>query len=150
MRRDDAHALVTAADRAPADASPAPPSAAAPSGPPEPPRRGRRRTETRGPLLVLACILRDQVQTYLAEAAHHAEPLYTMSEAELVARVAAAHGNDAGIALSRVYRRLRALPSRSQAAAPWSSGTLPRRDFESLYRDVAELCRTLGHELREA
>jgi hypothetical protein len=141
VRRDDAHVLVASADRAAAaDAAPAAP----------PTRRGRTRTETRGPLLVLACILRDQVQTYLAEAANHAEPLYTMSEAELVARIATAHGNDAGIALSRVYRRLRALPSRSQAAAPWSSGNLPRRDFESLYRDVAELCRTLGHELREA
>ena len=37
-----------------------------------------------------------------------------------------------------------------QAAAPWSSGSLTRRDFESLYEDVAELCRTLGHPLTEA
>jgi hypothetical protein len=119
-RRDDPHALVSGADG------------------------------ERGPLLVLACILRDQVQGYLADVVQRAEPLYTVPEAELVARVAAAHGNTAGIALSRVYPRLRALPSRSQAAAPWSSGTLPRRDFESLYRDVAELCRTLGHALSEA
>jgi hypothetical protein len=104
----------------------------------------------RAPLLVLACILRDQVQTYLTEIVEHAEPLYTIPEAELVARVSTAHGTDAGVALARVYRRLRALPSRSQAAAPWSSGSLPRRDFESLYRDVAELCRTLGHSLSEA
>ncbi|HEY0253684.1 MAG TPA: DUF4350 domain-containing protein [Kofleriaceae bacterium] len=103
-----------------------------------------------GSLLVLACILRDQVQRFLAEASGHSEPLYTVPEAELVARVSAARGTQAGVALARVYRRLRALPSRGQAAAPWSSGALTRRDFESLYSDVAELCRTLGHELTEA
>jgi hypothetical protein len=120
VRRDDAHALVASAE------------------------------SERGQLLVLACILRDQVQAYLAEATQHAEPLYTVPEAALVAEVSAAHGEHAGAALARVYKRLRALPSRSQAAAPWSSGALPRRDFESLYRDVAELCRTLGHALSEA
>ena len=94
--------------------------------------------------------MRDQVQSYLTEIAQRSEPLYTMPEAELVAKVSAAHGTEAGVALARVYRRLRSLPSRGQAAAPWSSGALPRRDFESLYRDVAELCRTLGHALSEA
>ncbi|HEX4451696.1 MAG TPA: hypothetical protein VH143_12545, partial [Kofleriaceae bacterium] len=128
-RRDDASALILAADRA---------------GPTDQPR------SSRGPLLVLACILRDQVQGHLAELTHRPDPLFTMPEAELVAQVSTAHGTDAGVALARVYRRLRALPSRSQAAAPWSSGTVPRRDFESLYRDVAELCRTLGHALDEA
>jgi uncharacterized protein DUF4350 len=104
----------------------------------------------RGSLLVIACILRDQAQAQLAEVTGRTEPLFTVPEAELVALVSAAKGTEAGVALARVYRRLRALPSRGQAAAPWSSGTLPRRDFESLYRDVAELCRTLGHELSEA
>jgi hypothetical protein len=103
-----------------------------------------------GPLLVLACILRDQVQLLLSEASNRPEALYTVPEAELIALVSAARGTMAGVALARVYRRLRALPSRGQAAAPWSSGSLTRRDFESLYSDVAELCRTLGHELTEA
>jgi len=120
VRRDDPHALVTTAEAG------------------------------TGSLLVLACILRDQVQADLAEASGRAEPLYTVPEAELVALVSAAKGTNAGVALARVYRKLRALPSRGQAAAPWSSGTLTRRDFESLYQDVAELCRTLGHELTEA
>jgi hypothetical protein len=53
----------------------------------------------------------------------------------------------AGVALSRIYRRLKALPSRGQASAPWGAGHLPRRDFDVLYRDVAELCRTLGSPL---
>jgi hypothetical protein len=103
-----------------------------------------------GALLVLGCMLRDQVQLLLADASQRPEALYTVPEAELVALVSAARGTMAGVALARVYRRLRALPSRGQAAAPWSSGTLTRRDFESLYSDVAELCRTLGQPLTEA
>ena len=103
-----------------------------------------------GPLLVVACVLRDQVQAELERATGRAEPLYTIPEAELVALVANARGTGAGVALARVYRRLRALPSRGQAAAPWSAGHLPRRDFDALYRDAAELCRTLGAPLSEA
>jgi hypothetical protein len=97
--------------------------------------------------LVLACILRDQVQVLLAGVTSKLEPLYTVAESQLVADVSRAAGPAAGAALARVYRRLRALPSRGQAAAPWSGGHLPRRDFDVLYRDVGELCRTLGSEL---
>lgn len=105
-----------------------------------------------GNALVLACILRDQVQALLADAlgGPSSEPLYTLTEAQLVAGVTTARGPEAGAALARVYKRLRALPSRGQAAAPWSSGQLARRDFDALYRDVAELCRTLGAPLLEA
>jgi hypothetical protein len=103
---------------------------------------------------VLACILRDQVQALLSEAiapiASSSEPLYTLTEAQLVKGLTDAKGPQAGAALARVYKRLRALPSRGQAAAPWSSGHLARRDFDALYRDVAELCRTLGAPLTEA
>jgi hypothetical protein len=97
-----------------------------------------------GNALVLACILRDQVQVLLAEALGKSEPLFTLTEAQLVKLLSDAKGSQAGTALGRVYKRLRALPSRGQAAAPWSSGHLARRDFDALYRDVAELCRTLG------
>jgi len=103
-----------------------------------------------GSYLVLACILRDQVQTLLGELLGQSEPLYAMTEAQLVKALTEVKGRDAASALSRLYRRLRALPSRSQAAAPWSSGHLARRDFDTLYRDVAELCRTLGASLEEA
>ena len=104
----------------------------------------------RGAYLVLACILRDQIQDQLAAVSGKADPLYTLPRGELEALVRAARGDDATHALARVYPRLRALPSRGQAAAPWSSGAMSRRDFESLYRDAAELCRTLGHELTSA
>jgi hypothetical protein len=102
-----------------------------------------------GSNLVVACVLRDHVQLLLAEATGKPEPLYTVPEAQLVAELSHARGAAAGIALGRVYRRLRALPSRGQAAAPWSAGHLARRDFDTLYRDAAELCRTLGAALAE-
>jgi hypothetical protein len=103
-----------------------------------------------GSLLVLACVLRDHVQQVLAEAIGKSDPMYALSENQLVQQLATAKGTPAAGALSRVYKRLRALPSRGQAAAPWSTGHLSRREFDALYRDVAELCRTLGSPLLEA
>ena len=98
---------------------------------------------TGGAMLVAACVLRDRVQEAIAQLVGKPEPLFTMPEAELVAHVTRARGRAAGIALSRVYRTLRALPSRGQAAAPWSAGQMSRREFDALYDDVTELCRTL-------
>lgn len=102
-----------------------------------------------GGSLVLACVLRDQIQRLLADAVATPDPLYTLPEAQLLGELSRVRGQDAGAALARVYRRLRALPSRGQAAAPWSAGHLARRDFDTLYRDAAELCRTLGAALPE-
>jgi hypothetical protein len=102
-----------------------------------------------GSSLVLACVLRDHVQRLLTEATGRPEPLYTVPEAQLVAELERARGRLAAGALARVYRRLRALPSRGQAAGPWSPGHLARRDFDALYRDAGELCRTLGAALPE-
>lgn len=112
-------------------------------------------------LLVVACLLRDHVQRVLAaialeetavppakpHASHNvAEPLYTLTEADLIARVSQARGPQAGAALAKVYRRLRTLPSRGQAAAPWNTARLGKRDFEKLDADILELCRTLGSD----
>jgi hypothetical protein len=102
-----------------------------------------------GSHLVLACVLRDQVQLLLTDAIGRPEPLYTMPETQLVNELARVRGTQAGIALAKVYRRLRALPSRGQAAAPWSASHMARRDFDTLYRDVARLCRTLGAALQD-
>jgi hypothetical protein len=98
-------------------------------------------------MLVAASVLRDVTQAALARTVDRADPLYTMSEAELVRAVRSARGPAAADQVARVYKRLRALPSRSQAAAPWGGGELPRRDFDRLYTDVAELCQTLGEEI---
>jgi hypothetical protein len=103
-----------------------------------------------GSNLVLACVLRDQVQVLLADTLGTPEPLYALPEAQLVADLARVRGPHAGAALRRVYKRLRALPSRGQAAAPWGTGQLARREFDALYRDVAELCRTLDRSLPTA
>ncbi len=100
-----------------------------------------------GSNLVLACILRDHVQRLLAVITNKSEPLYTVPESQLVAELSKTKGTTAAVALTRVYKRLRALPSRGQAAAPWSAGHLARREFDTLYRDVVELCRTLGSDL---
>jgi hypothetical protein len=86
----------------------------------------------------------------LADAIAKPEPLYTLPEAQLVADLARVRGPNASAALRRVYKRLRALPSRGQAAAPWGTGQLARREFDTLYRDVAELCRTLDTSLPTA
>jgi hypothetical protein len=103
-----------------------------------------------GSNLVLACLLRDHVSHLLTTCTGKLEPLHTLPEAQLVSELASSHGNPAARALSTVYHRLRALPSRGQAAAPWSTGHLTRREFDTLYQDVAELCRTLGSELPSA
>ncbi len=97
--------------------------------------------------LVVACILRDHVQRLVSELTRKSEPLYTVPEAQLVGEIARARGPAAATALGRVYKRLRALPSRGQAAAPWSSGHMGRREFDDLYADVAALCRSLGSAL---
>jgi hypothetical protein len=105
--------------------------------------------ERGGGNLVLACMLRDEIQRLVAAAVGKSEPLYTVPEAQLVAELSRARGPEAGAALGRIYRRLRALPSRGQAAAPWSAAHLARRDFDTLYRDAADLCRTLGAAFRD-
>lgn len=98
-------------------------------------------------LMTAACVLRDVAQNVLSRAIEIQDPLYAMTEAELVGAVTRARNPHAGALVARVYKRLRALPSRSQAAAPWGGGAMPRREFDRLYHDVTELCRTLGEEL---
>jgi hypothetical protein len=120
-RRDAPDALIAAADRADDGLAPG--------------------------LVVTACVLRDLAQGAIGRAIDRADPIYSMTEAELVAAVSRARSATAGSQVARVYKRLRALPSRSQAAAPWGKGELARREFDRLYQDVAELCRTLGEEL---
>lgn len=126
LRRDDPHAVLRQAD--------------------DP-------TTATSSLLVVACVLRDQVEAMLVEALYPTQSdsrialFYGVPEAELVGLATTLKGAAAGAALANVYPRLRALPSRSQAAAPWSTGTLRWREFETLYADVRELCRTLGHDI---
>jgi hypothetical protein len=108
---------------------------------------GRVRGKADDDLLTAACVLRDLAQGAIGRAIQIQDPIYSMTEAELVGAISRAKDPYAGAQVARIYRRLRALPSRSQAAAPWGAGTMPRREFDRLYAEVTELCRTLGEEL---
>jgi hypothetical protein len=46
--------------------------------------------------------------------------------------------------VARLAPRLRALPTRVHAAAPWTRGRLSERDLTDLYDDAASLYRHLG------
>jgi hypothetical protein len=96
--------------------------------------------------LLPAAVLRDSAAAALARTTGTPDPLYQLPERELLQRITAARGRDAADATSRLYRRLRALPSRSQAAAPWSRGKVSRRELADLHADVTRLYRTLGDE----
>lgn len=97
--------------------------------------------------LPAAALVRDRAQVVLARATGVADPLYAVSESQLIAAVRKAKGEAAAEALRHVYRRLRAVPSRSQAGAPWAGGGQAQREFSQLHDDVTALCRTLGDEL---
>jgi hypothetical protein len=97
--------------------------------------------------LLPASVLRDVVQGILARITGRPDPLFAVGERELIGLVSAAKGPAAGRALAHVYKRLRALPSRTQAAAPWGGGTMSAGEFDVLHADARALCRTLGEEL---
>lgn len=98
--------------------------------------------------VIAATVLRDLAQLALARVTGKSDPLFTVGEGELVDLVTRARGPRAGAALARVHRRLRGLPSRTQAAAPWSGAHLARRDFERLHDDVMELHASLDSKDR--
>lgn len=94
--------------------------------------------------LLPATVLRDSVNGALSRALDSPEPLYTIREDELAQSVAEHCGAGARDALHGVYKRLKPLPSRVQAASPWTGGFMSRREFERLHNDVLQLYRTLG------
>ena len=93
-----------------------------------------------------AAVLRDVVNTRLERILERPEPLFTLGEPQLYRELGAQRGADAVAQLKRVYRRLKVVPSRVQAASPWSVGYLSRRDFERLHADVDEALRLLGDD----
>ena len=99
------------------------------------------------PHLISACLLRDRVQAVIAQTTGKADPIFTVADAQLADLLRAAQGPAAATAYQRVSERLRRLPSRGQAAAPWGGGHLSKREFDALYDDCAVLCRTLGNSV---
>jgi hypothetical protein len=96
--------------------------------------------------LLPATVIRDTINSCLARALGHAEPLHSLREQELVDGLIERRGRAAGSAYRRLHKRLRSLPSRGQAASPWSTGFISRRDFERLHEDAQELYLALGEE----
>lgn len=107
-------------------------------------RQAQRANE---PHLISACLLRDRVQAVLAHTIGKADPLFTVADAQLADLLRDGHGQNAASAYQRVSERLRRLPSRGQAAAPWGGGHMSKREFDALYDDCAALCRNLGNSL---
>ncbi len=93
----------------------------------------------RGSYLLPAAVLRDTLNVRLERLLDRSEPLFTLGEAQLYEEIADHRGPKAVAATRKVYRRLKTLPSRVQAASPWSVGYLSRREFERLHADVEEL-----------
>ncbi len=93
--------------------------------------------------LLPAAILRDSVDRALAAALKQPEPLQLLQRHQLLAEVEVHLGQDAAARLAHLHRRLFGLPSRTQAASPWSAGFVSRREFERLDTEVAALCRRL-------
>ena len=74
------------------------------------------------------------------------DPLANSTEHDIAVGLTVASSNMAGSSYRRLHNRLKSLPSRVQAASPWSTGFMSRRDFERLYEDAVELYLALGEE----
>ena len=98
-------------------------------------------------LRVAAAVLRDAVTAAVAQAIGVPDPLYGMSKAQLVSALHEAKGPRAAEAFAKMYSRLRELPSRGQAAAPYGGIHVSRYEFDRLYEEARALYRTLGEEL---
>lgn len=104
---------------------------------------GRRTGEN---YLLLATVVRDTVNAALSRALDHPDPLFAMSERDLLARVETGYGAPARQRLAAIHPRLRPLPSRAQAASSFRKGRMGRREFLRLSHDATELYRTLGDQ----
>lgn len=119
--------------------------------PGKPGKRGKDgQNDTNGPkdqeanFALPAAVMRDSVNDSVANLLGTPDPLYNATEQEIIDAVRERAGADAAAALQRVYKQLKALPSRAQAASQWEAGTLSRRDFEQLHRDVDRLYLAIG------
>ena len=90
-----------------------------------------------------AAVLRETVDGRLGTAIGHLDPIDHIQEAKLIARVGDICGAEAAKALQVVYKRLKQLPSRPQAATAWSTGHMSQRDFDRLRHDVDQLYQAL-------
>ncbi len=90
-----------------------------------------------------AAILRDIASAELERVLESPEPLHGLSETELYRRLHEARGEPAVAAMRPLYARLKALPSRWQAASPFGVSYVSRREFERLRSEVDALEKAL-------
>lgn len=97
--------------------------------------------------LLAATVLRDAINNLLARVLEVPDPLYHLSEEEIGKGLVMKRGQLAKNTFRPLYKKLKPLPSRAQAASPWSTGFMSKRDFDRLYEDAVELYLALGEEL---
>ncbi|MEM9489196.1 MAG: hypothetical protein AAGC55_08625, partial [Myxococcota bacterium] len=97
----------------------------------------------RGNFLVAAAVIRDTISTRLARVLGDSDPLHTRTFAELHAAVTERCGAEASDRLGRIHKRIKNLPSRTQASSPWGGSALSRHDFEVLEREATALLAVL-------
>lgn len=94
--------------------------------------------------LLPAAVLRDNVNVRLGARIERDQPVFHLGRKVFVAEVGRHCGADAARVADHVFVRLKRLPTRVQAASPWTSLFLSRHEFEVLYADINELYRALG------
>lgn len=84
--------------------------------------------------LLPATVIRDTVDARLSRLLGEPEPLHSRKTDSLMHAVAEKVGPNAAHALEPLCRSVRSLPSREQAASPWSTGHVSRAELERLER----------------
>ena len=102
----------------------------------------RKRTNN---YILPATVLRDAVFAVLTRVTDVPD-MHNATYSEIAEAITHARGQMATTAYRRMHKRLASLPSRLQAASPWSTSFMSRRDFERLNEDAVELYLALGEE----
>jgi hypothetical protein len=97
--------------------------------------------------LLAATVLRDAVNNLLARVLETPDPLYNLTEEAIGEGLVMKRGRLAMTTFAALHKKVKPLPSRAQAASPWSTGFMSKRDFDRLYDDAVELYLALGEEL---
>ncbi len=97
-----------------------------------------------------AAVLRDSLDYQLGQLLEVRDPLSTMKQNEVLTLLAGARGQRAASSLRAVFAQLGQLPTREQAASPWESRYLSRKDFDRLRASVHDVRTKLGVEFSDS
>jgi hypothetical protein len=101
------------------------------------------RRATRRSFALPAAVIRDSVNRRLGAALQIDDPLAALSDGDLRRAVADRLGPAVATAFGALQPLLRGLPTRAQAASPWRTVHLARRDFDRLADAADHLYRSL-------